>query len=49
MNGSIAPCIFNLGTRGRWVVSFTPRPLYPREGASINRKSSRSWSRINVL
>jgi len=25
-----APRIFNLGTRWRWVVSFTPRPLYPR-------------------
>jgi hypothetical protein len=22
---------FDLGTRWRWVVSFTPRPLYPRE------------------
>jgi hypothetical protein len=21
---------FDLGTRGRWVVSFTPRPLYPQ-------------------
>jgi hypothetical protein len=29
-NGGITTCIFNLGTRWRWVVSFTPRPLYPR-------------------
>jgi hypothetical protein len=28
--GSIAPRIFDLGTRWRWVVSFTPRLLYPR-------------------
>jgi hypothetical protein len=28
-SGSIAPCNLNLGTRWRWVVSFTPRPLYP--------------------
>jgi len=25
----IAPCILNLGTRWRWVVSFTPCLLYP--------------------
>jgi hypothetical protein len=29
-SGSIAPCIRNLGTRWRWVVSFTPRPFYHR-------------------
>jgi len=29
-SGCIAPLIINLGTRWRWVVSFTPRPLYPR-------------------
>jgi hypothetical protein len=29
-SGGIVPRI-NLCTRGRWVVSFTPRPLYPRE------------------
>ena len=27
----IAPLILNLGTRCRWVVNFTPRPLYSRE------------------
>jgi hypothetical protein len=27
----IAPWILDLGTRRRWVVSFTPRPLYPQE------------------
>jgi hypothetical protein len=27
--GGIAPRILDIGTR-RWVVSFTPRPLYPR-------------------
>jgi hypothetical protein len=30
-NGCIAPCILDLGTRWRWVVSFTPRPLYPKK------------------
>jgi hypothetical protein len=30
-SGGTAPCILNLGTRWRWMVSFTPRPLYPRE------------------
>jgi hypothetical protein len=27
-SGGIAPRIFDLGTRRRWVISFTPRPLY---------------------
>jgi hypothetical protein len=27
-SGGITPCILDLGTRWRWVVSFTPRPLY---------------------
>jgi len=26
----VAPCIFYLGSRWRWVVSFTPQPLYPQ-------------------
>jgi hypothetical protein len=30
-SGGIAPCILDLGTRWRWVASFTPRPLYPQE------------------
>jgi hypothetical protein len=29
-SGCIAPRILDLGTRWRWVVSFTPRPLYPQ-------------------
>jgi hypothetical protein len=29
-SGGIAPLILDLGTRWRWVVSFTPRPLYPQ-------------------
>jgi len=29
-SGGIAPCVLDLGTRWRWVVSFTPRPLYPK-------------------
>jgi hypothetical protein len=29
-SGGIAPRILNLGTRWRWVVGFTPRPLYPQ-------------------
>jgi len=30
-SGGITSCILNLGTRCRWVVSFTPRPLCPLE------------------
>jgi hypothetical protein len=29
-SGGIAPHILDLGTRCRWVISFTPRPLYPQ-------------------
>jgi hypothetical protein len=32
-SGGIASRILDLGTRWRWVVSFTPRPLTPRERA----------------
>jgi hypothetical protein len=32
-----APRILNLGTTWRWVVSFTPRPLYHRERAHGDR------------
>jgi len=31
-----APGILNFGTRGKRVVSFTPRPLYPREKTDTN-------------
>jgi hypothetical protein len=31
VSGGIAPHILDLGTRLRWVVSFTPRPLYPQK------------------
>jgi hypothetical protein len=30
-NGGIVPRILDLSTRLRWMVSFTPRPLYPNE------------------
>jgi len=29
-SGGIAPCVLILGSRWRWVISFTPRPLYSR-------------------
>jgi hypothetical protein len=32
--GVIAPRIVDLGTRWRWVVSFTPQPLYPQVKSS---------------
>jgi hypothetical protein len=32
--GGIAPRILDLGTRWKWVVSFTPRPLYPQGKSS---------------
>jgi len=30
VNGGTVPRILNMGIRWRWVVSFTPRPLYPQ-------------------
>jgi hypothetical protein len=29
-SGGIVPRILDLGTKWMWVVSFTPRPLYPQ-------------------
>jgi 8-oxo-dGTP pyrophosphatase MutT (NUDIX family) len=37
----IAPLILNLRTRWRWVVNFTPGPLYPKENAGTHWL--RSW------
>jgi hypothetical protein len=34
-SGCIAPRLLDLGTRWRWVVSFTPRSLYPRGKHSL--------------
>jgi hypothetical protein len=33
-SGDTVPCILNIGTRWRWVVSFTPRPIYSRGKSS---------------
>jgi hypothetical protein len=41
-SGGIAPRILNLGNRCRWVVSFTPRQLYPRVRAP-GIPSVRGW------
>jgi hypothetical protein len=34
-NGVIPPCILNFCTRWRWVVSFTPRLLYPGKRSHV--------------
>jgi hypothetical protein len=34
-SGVIVPRIVDLGTRWSWVVSFTPRPLYPQRKRSV--------------
>jgi hypothetical protein len=41
-SGGIAPSILDLGTRWRWVVSFTTRPLYPQE-KSLCFPLDRGW------
>jgi len=35
LSGGIAPRILNLGTRWRWVVSFTTEPLYSWERTPV--------------
>ena len=54
--GGILPVILNLGTRWRWVVSFTPwtlyarwkRQRYPRMGCWVGLKASESLERKSV-
>jgi hypothetical protein len=57
-SGVIAPRI-NLGARWKWLVTFTPRPLYPRRynhwiggwlgpGSSLGHKSVRRWVNQSV-
>ena len=41
-NRGLAPLILNLRTRWRWMVNFTPQPLYPRENTGIH------WLRSGV-
>jgi hypothetical protein len=47
-SGSIAPRILDLGTTWKWVISFTPRPLYSQEKNRwfpLNRMLGESQSR----
>jgi hypothetical protein len=44
VSGFIAPYIVNLGTRWRWAVSFTPRPLYPLRKAPIPIRWEAGWT-----
>jgi len=47
-NGITALPILDLGTRGKWAISFIPSPLKPRKGTqyTMNRALGRSqtWS-----
>jgi hypothetical protein len=47
-SGGIVPRILHLGTRFRWVVSFTPRPIYPQRKSTwypLDRRLGGSQSR----
>jgi hypothetical protein len=48
-SGGIAPLIFYLGSRWRWVVSFTPRPLYPQGKSPFGpkRAEDESWEKLH--
>jgi len=39
-NGGVAPCILNLGTRWKWVVSFILWPLYPMSNLDMVAKKN---------
>jgi hypothetical protein len=43
-SGCINPHLLDLGTSWRWVVSFTPRPLYPREKAPVPIGWEAAWA-----
>jgi hypothetical protein len=42
-SGGITPRILDIRTRGRWVVSFTPRPLYSRGKSPRYSLGRRGW------
>jgi len=42
--GVIAPCVINLETLLRWVVSLRLRPLYPRDRTSLAIKCEAAWA-----
>ena len=48
LSRGVAPPILNLGTTCRWMVSFTPRPLYPlnRRLGGLQDRSGRFWRRV---
>jgi hypothetical protein len=39
-SGDIAPCIPDLNTRWKLVVSFTPRSLYPQGRDKLNKRTA---------
>jgi len=43
-SGGIAPCILNLGTRCRWMVSFTAWPLYIEGKGPPSTTWVRGWA-----
>jgi len=43
-SGGIDPRILNLRARQRWVVTFTPRPLYPRGQCLGNNGQEARWA-----
>lgn len=42
-SSGIAPHISNVGTRWKWVLSFTPRPPYPQERTPVRSKQEARW------
>jgi hypothetical protein len=50
-SGGIAPRVLNIGARWKWVVSFAPRPLYPRYQLDrrLDKPQSRSGQGLIVV
>jgi hypothetical protein len=44
MSGCVEPHFLDLGINCRWVVSFTPRPLYPRGKNRYPKKQEAGWA-----
>jgi hypothetical protein len=47
-SGGIAPRILDLWTKRRWVVSFTPRPIYQRGKNPISTGKEAGWAPKSV-
>jgi len=48
-NKGVAPLIFNVDTRRKWVVNFTPWSVYSQERTPVQTEQEASWASGSVL